>query len=108
MFAVCSFWPFVVRFRGFWASFLRFCGLGKTAAVCGFCPYIHAVCGFKSFYLRFCGINAFFFAILQISLAFNYDLCSTEQSQMMNNVFHAVLMIPLRTYAGEPVLVHTS
>ena len=36
-----------LRFRGFWALFLRFCGFGKTAAVCGFWPYLHAVLRFQ-------------------------------------------------------------
>ena len=70
--------------------------------MCGFWPYLHAV-------LRF---QVILFAVLRYQYIIFCDfihltyihlwLCSTWVSLLMNNVFHAILMMPLMTYAQEP------
>ena len=105
MFAVCGFWPFfarlfaVSRFLGPFFAVLRF---RETAAVCGFWPYLHAVLRFQVILfavLRYqCILFCDFIDLTYIHLC----LCSTGVSLLMNNVFHAILMMPLMTYAQEP------
>ena len=91
-----------LRFRGFWALFLRFCGFGKTAAVCGFWPYLHAVLRFQVILFAVLRYQCILFCDFIDLTYIHLWLCSTGVSLLMNNVFHAILMMPLMTYAQEP------
>ena len=60
--------------------------------ICGFAVSMHS-------FLRFYRFN------LHSSMIMQYRTKSIEE--LTNNVFHAILMMHLLTYAGEPILVHT-
>ena len=62
-----------LRFRGFWAIFLRFCGFGKTAAVLRFLAIFTCGVRYQVILLAVLRYQYFLFAVLQIKLTFIYD-----------------------------------
>ena len=73
-----------LRFRGFWAIFLRFCGFGKTAAVLRFLAIFTCGVRYQVILLAVLRYQYILFAVLQIKLRHSFmTLCSIGVSLMI-------------------------